>query len=108
MDREVHTARETLMAEFRKECRRTMSMSVEHRMRLGFAYEYKPVLHDAQWRSFDSMKEYRQWCDDNLPKELGYGSSESLDQKEIANQSARSIRRELDRRKELRRKYDLP
>src|SRR5947208_2243167 len=108
MDREVRTTREALMAEFRRECRRTMNMSVQDRMRFGFTYGYKPVLDDAQWRSFDSMEEYRRWCDHNLPKELGYGSSEGLDQEEIEKQSSRIIRRELDRRKELRRKYNLP
>jgi hypothetical protein len=34
---------------------------------------YKPVLDDADYRSFDTMAEYRQWCEDNLPDWLGYG-----------------------------------
>jgi hypothetical protein len=30
------------------------------------------VLDDAPYRSFDTMAEYRQWCEDNLPEWLGY------------------------------------
>ncbi len=54
-------------------CRRSLARRVEERMRYGFCYVYKPVLDDAAWRSFESMKEYRQWCRDNLPEYLGYG-----------------------------------
>ena len=41
----------------------------------SFIHTYKPVLDDAPYRSFDSMKKYRQWCEENLPKWLGYGKS---------------------------------
>jgi len=41
----------------------------------SFIHTYKPVLDDAPYRSFDSMKKYRQWCEKNLPKWLGYGKS---------------------------------
>jgi len=34
---------------------------------------YKPVLDDATYRSFDSLAEYRAWCEANLPSWLGYG-----------------------------------
>ena len=47
-------------------------------MRYGFNYVYKPVLDDADWRSFNSMEEYRQWCRENLPKYLGYGELTEL------------------------------
>ncbi len=43
------------------------------RMKYAFIRTYKPVLDDASSRSFDSMKDYRQWCEDNLPSRLGYG-----------------------------------
>ena len=39
---------------------------------------YKPVLDDAEYRSFDSTAEYREWCNEsneNLPLWLGYRSS---------------------------------
>jgi len=30
------------------------------------------VLDDASFRSFDSMEDYRRWCEQNLPDWLGY------------------------------------
>ncbi len=42
-------------------------------MRYAFIRTYKPVLDDAPYRSFETMSEYRQWCQDNLPDWLGYG-----------------------------------
>jgi len=45
------------------------------RMRYAFIRTYKPVLDDAPYRSFDTMAEYRQWCQKNLPDWLGYGSA---------------------------------
>jgi len=58
---------------FREQCKRSLQRTVEERMRYGFNYVYKPVLDDAEWRSFDSMAEYREWCRRNLPAYLGYG-----------------------------------
>lgn len=46
---------------------------LEQRMRYAFIRTYKPVLDDASYRSFDTMEEYRQWCEKNLPDWLGYG-----------------------------------
>lgn len=69
------------LADFKEQCRRSLQRSVEERMRYGFYYVYKPVLDDAQWRSFDSMAEYRQWCRDNLPSYLGYGELTELQRK---------------------------
>ena len=42
------------------------------RMRYAFIRTYKPVLDDAPYRSFDSMEDYRRWCEENLPVWLGY------------------------------------
>ena len=47
--------------------------SLELRMRYAFIKTYKPVLDDADYRAFDSMAEYRAWCEANLPDWLGYG-----------------------------------
>jgi len=47
--------------------------SLETRMRYSFIRTYKPVLDDATYRSFDTMEEYRRWCEKNLPAWLGYG-----------------------------------
>lgn len=66
------------MEDFKEQCRRSLARSVEDRMRYGFCYVYKPVLDDAPWRSFDSMADYRKWCQDNLPDYLGYGKPNAL------------------------------
>lgn len=66
------------MEDFRAQCERNLARSVEQRMRYGFCYVYKPVLDDADWRSFSSTAEYRRWCQDNLPSYLGYGAAETL------------------------------
>jgi hypothetical protein len=46
--------------------------SLEQRMKYAFIKTYKPVLDDAKYRSFDTMEEYRRWCEQNLPEWLGY------------------------------------
>lgn len=67
--------------DFREQCERSLERSVEQRMRYGFCYVYKPVMDDAQWRSFESTAEYRKWCRDNLPAYLGYGEPDLLQKK---------------------------
>lgn len=56
------------LAEFEEAAR----WSVEERIRRGFVKTYRPVLDDARYRSFDTMEEYRQWCEANLPEWLGF------------------------------------
>jgi hypothetical protein len=46
--------------------------SIEQHMLNSFVRTYKPVLDDAEYRSFNSMEEYRRWCKENLPYWLGY------------------------------------
>jgi hypothetical protein len=46
---------------------------LEQRIKYAFIHTYKPVLDDAPFRSFDTMEEYRQWCENSLPDWLGYG-----------------------------------
>jgi hypothetical protein len=43
------------------------------RFRYSFIHTYKPVLDDQPFRAFDTMEDYRQWCEANLPDWLGYG-----------------------------------
>jgi hypothetical protein len=50
---------------------------LRQRFRYSFIRTYKPVLDDASYRSFNSMVEYRAWCNDNLPAWLGYGSGQA-------------------------------
>lgn len=38
-----------------------------------FIKTHKPVMDDARYRIFDTMKDYRNWCKENLPDWLGYG-----------------------------------
>ncbi len=46
---------------------------LETRMRYAFIQTYKPVLDDTPYRAFDSMEDYRRWCETYLPEWLGYG-----------------------------------
>jgi len=57
------------LAEFEAAAKRPL----ETRMRYSFIRTYKPVLDDESYRSFDTMEEYRRWCEENLPDWLGYG-----------------------------------
>ena len=60
-----------LLSEFEAASRRPLAQ----RWRYAFLKTYKPVLDDASFRSFDTMEEYRQWCERALPPWLGYGRS---------------------------------
>jgi hypothetical protein len=57
------------LAEFEAAARRPLAQ----RFRYAFVRTYKPVLDDARYRSFESMEDYRRWCQDKLPDWLGYG-----------------------------------
>lgn len=57
------------LAEFEAASRRPLPI----RMRYAFIKTYKPVLDDTAYRSFDTMEDYRRWCEENLPDWLGYG-----------------------------------
>ena len=57
------------LVEFEAASRRTL----KQRMKYAFIKTYKPVLDDAPIRLFDTMEDYRQWCEKNLPDWLGYG-----------------------------------
>ncbi|BCM91333.1 hypothetical protein IAD21_03203 [Abditibacteriota bacterium] len=56
------------LAEFEAAAKR----SLKQRFKYAFIKTYKPVLDDEKYRSFETMAEYRQWCEDNLPEWLGY------------------------------------
>ena len=57
------------LEEFEAASRRPLEM----RMRYAFLHTYKPVLDDARFRAFDTMEDYRLWCETQLPGWLGYG-----------------------------------
>lgn len=58
-----------LLEEFEAAARRPLAT----RIRYSFIHTYKPVLDDEPFRAFDTMEEYRRWCEENLPDWLGYG-----------------------------------
>ena len=74
------------LSDFKDQCSRSIARSVEERMLYGFNYVYKPVLDDADWRSFNSTAEYRLWCRQNLPEYLGYGELSDL-QRQVLNET---------------------
>lgn len=49
-----------------------LSRPLEQRMDYAFIKTYKPVMDDAPFRAFDTMEDYRRWCEENLPPWLGY------------------------------------
>ena len=56
------------LAEFEAASRRPLDV----RFRYAFIRTYKPVMDDAAYRAFDTMADYRAWCEANLPDWLGY------------------------------------
>jgi hypothetical protein len=63
---------DTSLSEFREQCRRQLQRKLEDRIKYGFCLVYKPVLDDAPYRAFESMADYRAWCEANLPAYLGF------------------------------------
>jgi hypothetical protein len=61
-----------LLQEWHKEFEAAAKRPLEQRMRYAFIHTYKPVLDDAPFRAFDTMEEYRQWCEKNFPDWFGY------------------------------------
>lgn len=61
--------RDEWWADFEAAARRPL----EARFRYAFIKTYKPVLDDARFRAFDTMEDYRRWCERELPDWLGYG-----------------------------------
>ncbi|MDX1946580.1 MAG: hypothetical protein SFU86_14355 [Pirellulaceae bacterium] len=69
---EIRQPSEAELREWEAEIAAAARRSLEQRMKFAFIRTYKPVLDDATFRSFDTMEEYRQWCEQNLPERLGY------------------------------------
>lgn len=57
------------LADFEAASRRPLAL----RMRYAFIRTHKPVLDDASYRAFDTVADYRDWCEQHLPAWLGYG-----------------------------------
>ena len=61
--------RELLWAEFE----RSMKRPVMERIARGCLWTFKPVLDEGPGvRVWDTMEDYRRWCNENLPEWLGY------------------------------------
>jgi len=58
--------------EWRAEFEANRHRPLEVRFRYSFIRTYKPVMDDEPFRAFDTMEEYRQWCEEHLPEWLGY------------------------------------
>ena len=60
---------EDWIADFEGAARRPLEVHIRN----SFIKTYRPVLDDAPFRSFDTMEDYRRWCETELPDWLGYG-----------------------------------
>ena len=58
--------------ELRAEFDAVGSRSLGAHLNLCFRHTYKPVLDDEPFRAFDTMADYRAWCEANVPWWLGY------------------------------------
>lgn len=67
-------ASEEQLREWEREFDAAAKRPLRERFRYAFIKTYKPVLDDERFRAFDSLSQYRQWCERNLPSWLGYGS----------------------------------
>ena len=66
-------AGDAIPSEWLEEFEAASRRPLELRMRYAFIHTYKPVLDDAGFRAFDTMEDYRLWCETQLPAWLGYG-----------------------------------
>lgn len=64
---------EAEMEEWIRDFEAAAHRSLEERLQYAFIHSYKPVLDDQPYRSFNSMEEYRRWCEKAVPSWLGYG-----------------------------------
>ena len=67
------TISQNIPGEWRREFEAAARRPLETRIKYAFIHTYKPVLDDAPYRSFETMEQYRRWCEENLPQWLGYG-----------------------------------
>ena len=62
-------------ADWKEQCREHLRRPLKQRLKAVWPVKRKriPVLDDVAYRSFETMEEYRTWCELNLPEYLGYG-----------------------------------
>lgn len=72
MEKTVSSDSDYLEASWLEEFEAAAKRPLEVRLRYAFVKTYKPVLDDEPYRAFDTMQDYRNWCEANLPDWLGY------------------------------------
>ena len=61
----------SIPADWLEEFEAAARRSLPTRWKYSFIHTYKPVLDDASYRAFDTMEDYRRWCEQDLPDWLG-------------------------------------
>ncbi|MGH7818312.1 MAG: hypothetical protein ACREQ9_00930 [Candidatus Binatia bacterium] len=57
---------------FRQQCRRQLDRPISDRVRFGFFRNANPVRDASGNRSFDSIGDYRRFCERSFPSYFGY------------------------------------
>lgn len=72
-DASAHSGVASIPADWLADFEAASRRDLPTRFRYSFIHTCKPVLDDAKFRSFDTMREYREWCEREPPSWLGYG-----------------------------------
>ncbi len=72
-DKRTSSETEQTTQEWIRDFEAAAKRSLEQRLNYAFIHTYKPVMDDEPFRSFDTMASYRRWCEEHLPRWLGYG-----------------------------------
>lgn len=64
----------TVNTDWRAEFEAAAKRPLDLRLKYALIHTYKPVLDDEPYRSFETTRDYRNWCNAHLPKWLGYGT----------------------------------
>ena len=70
---ESKASSEEILAEWLQDFEAARRRPLLLRLRYAFVHTYKPGLDDGGFRAFDSLADYRAWCERTLPSWLGYG-----------------------------------
>jgi hypothetical protein len=62
----------TELDEFRRQCVRQLDRPVSARIRFGFFRNPNPVRDSSRNLAFQSMSQYRKFCEDSYPAYFGY------------------------------------
>lgn len=68
----LRTAEDRGWEEFRDQCRRQMQRPIELRIKYGFAQTIRSDVDEGTSRAFDTIAEYRAWCEANYPSYFGF------------------------------------